>query len=147
MTTIPAVLAALTALAADTLPGWQIINGPVGSVTTTGSQLVLVGDEIIPGRRDLDSMSLETSSEQYTVPMMVNVDIAGTDQLQADGLALAAYESLERAIREHPAGPTLGLPGVLQALPLDDFSLRRQADENGRHAAVRFSVFILAQNT
>lgn len=146
MTTIPAVLAELTTIAQAALPTWQVVNGTPASVTTLGPQVVIVGDDLIEGRRDLDSMSLDTTAEAYTVPLIVSVSLAGTDQLTADTAAMDAYAVLERAIRENADGPTLGLPEV-SALPLDDFSLRRKSDENGRHSDVRFSVFVQAQNT
>lgn len=145
--TIPAVLAALVTLGQATLPDWQVINGPLGSVTTTGGRLLMVGEGDVTGRRDLDSMSLGTTSEQYVVSMVANVDLPGTDQTAADSAAMAAYTALEAAVRLFPGGPTLGLSVVLQALPTGDFSLTRIADENGRHAAVRFTILVYAQTT
>lgn len=147
MSTIPAVLTALANISTATLPGWQVINGTDASVTTTSGQLVIVGGDEVAGRRDLDALSLDTTSEQYVVPMAVNADVVGSDQQVADTLALDAYDLLERAIREHADGPGIGVAGVLQALPTGDFSMRRLSDENGRHAVVRFSVLVLAQNT
>jgi hypothetical protein len=150
VSSIPAVLAALKTLGDATLAGWQGINGPVGSVTTTAGNLFLVGDEDVVADRQFDSMGIDTTSETYTVPIIVNADVsAGTDQQTADTLALDAYMLFERAIREYPAGPNLGLAasGVLQALPTGEFRLMRSADDQGRHAAVRFFVAIYAQNT
>lgn len=148
MTTLPVVLTALTELAKATLGAdWQVINGPVRSITVTKERMLLIGDEPVSGRRDLDSMSLLTTAEQYTVPLVANVDLPGTDQGAADAAALAAYEAIEAAVRTHPDGPNLGLGDSIQALPTGEFSLQRQADDDGRHAAVRFSIFIFAQTT
>ncbi len=146
-TSIPTVLAALVTLGQATLTGWQVINGPLGSVTTTTGRLLVVGEGDVTGRRDLDGMSLDTTLEAYVLSLVANVDLPGTDQQAADTLALAAYAAMETAVRGYPGGPTLGLPGVVQALPTGDFALMRKADENGRHAAVRFTVAVLAQNT
>jgi hypothetical protein len=149
VSSIPAVLAALKTLGEATLAGWQGINGPLGSVTTTTGNLIVVGDDDVVGDRQLDTMGVGTASETYSVPIVVNVDVpAATDQQVADTLALNAYDSLERAIREHASGPNLGLPAwVRSALPTGEFRLMRRSDENGRHAAVRFYVNVYAENT
>lgn len=147
MSAIPAVLSALTAIAGAALPGWQTINGTEASVTTLGPLVVVVGGDEVTGRRDLDSMSLDTTSETFVVPVTVSASLPGADQNAADTQALDAYDVLERAVREHVAGPDLGVGGVLQAIPTGDFSLRRLSDDNGRHAVVRFSVLVTAQNT
>ncbi len=149
MSTIPAVLAALTTLGVATLPSSQVINGPRSTVTTTDDRLLIVGEEVTAGRRDLDSMSIGTTSEQYEVSLAVSADVPGTDQTVADGQALADYAAMELAIREFSGGPNLGLAasGVLRVLPTGDFELKRIASADGRHAAVRFSVAVYAQNT
>jgi hypothetical protein len=153
MTTIPAVMAALAALANATLNTdiWQAINGPSTSVTTTKNHLVTIGgeDEGVGGTRELNSMGVDTTEEQYLVPVVISADLAGTDQLLADDAVLDAYEAYEQAIREYPAGPNLGLAasGVLKALPTGDFRLMRRATGETRSAAVRFYVSVYAQNT
>jgi hypothetical protein len=149
MTTIPVVLAALTTLGGTILTGWQAINGPPGSVTTTEDRLLFVGDEEIVGDRQFNSMTGQTTSERYTVPVALSVSLPGTDQLAADALALDAYKLFEVAIREYPGGSDLGLSaaGVQEALPTGEFRLTRRATDDGRHAAVRFFVQAKAQNT
>jgi hypothetical protein len=149
VSTVSAVLAALTTLAGATLSGWQAINGPVGSITSTEDRLIAVGAEEVVGDRQFNSMTGQTTSERYVVPVVLSVSLPGTDQQAADAIVLAAYDLFERAVREFPGGSDLSLSasGVQQALPTGEFRLNRQADENGRHAAVRFTVAVIAQNT
>jgi hypothetical protein len=141
MTTIPAVKAALVALVEATLPDTQPIYGPISSVTTTGPRVLAIGNVI--GTRELDSLSLSSTVERYTVDLAVSVDYVGTDQQSASNAALSDYEEMVDAIL---ADITLGVPGVLQVLPTATFELREQADSDGRHAAVLFAVSVTAQN-
>lgn len=142
---IPAVKAALVSVLAGALPDTQVIYGPKEAVTTTGPRILTVGRVV--GSRELDSMSLDTSSESYTVDLVASVSLAGTSQQAADDLALADYAAAEVAVREYPGGPTLGLGDGIRVLPTGEFELAELADENGRHAAVRFSVRVYAQTT
>ena len=84
MSAIPAVLSALTEIAGAALPGWQTINGTEASVTTLGPLVVVVGGDEVTGRRDLDSMSLDTTSETFVVPVTVSASLPGADQNAAD---------------------------------------------------------------
>ncbi len=159
MSSVPAVLAALAALGAATLPNSQVINGGLGSITITQPHLFLVGDEAVEIERDFDSMSTVTMSEEYVVPLTITVDVPGTDQTVADNAAFADYEAFMQAVLDHPSGHTLGLEaaGVISVLPAGAFGPRggsgtshrfqRLADENGRHAAIRFAVRVYAQIT
>jgi hypothetical protein len=139
---IPAVKAALVSILTTALPNTQVIYGPVTAVTTTTPRVLTVGRAL--GRRELDGLSLTSCSEQYAVDLVASVDLGGTGQQSADDLALADYAAAETVIR---ADPTLGLSGTIQALPTGEFELMEQADENGRHAAVRFSVQVYAQTS
>jgi hypothetical protein len=141
MTTIPTVKAALVALARTALPTSQAIYGPVTGVTTTGPRLVAVGQ--VTGTRELDALTLTTTLERYVITVAVSVDLPGTDQQTAEEMALADYAALEAAIR---ADITLGLPGTVQVIPTGTFDLLEQADPDGRHAVVLFSVNVTAQN-
>jgi hypothetical protein len=140
MTAIPAVKAALAALATTTLPASQVIYGPISAVTTTSGRVVSIGRVI--GVRDLDSLSLGSTLERFTVDLAVSVDLAGTDQRTADEQALSDYEDLVSAVLDDI---TLGL-GNVSALPTGEFQLLEQADADGRHAAVTFSISVVAQN-
>jgi hypothetical protein len=140
MTSIPAVKAALAALATTTLPASQVIYGPISAVTTTSGRVVSIGRVI--GVRDLDSLSLGSTLERFTVDLAVSVDLAGTDQRTADEQALSDYEDLVSAVLDDI---TLGL-GNVSALPTGEFQLLEQADADGRHAAVTFSISVVAQN-
>jgi hypothetical protein len=147
VSSIPAVKAALVSILSAALPDTQVIYGPSTAVTTTSSRILTVGR--VTGRRESDSIGLATTREEYTVELVASVDLASTSQQSADELVLADYAAAELAIREYPAGPTLGLEaaGVLQAVPFGEFELSELADGDGRHAAVRFGVDVIAQNT
>jgi hypothetical protein len=145
---IPAVKAALVSVLTTALPSTQVIYGPSTAVTTTTGRILTVGRAV--GIRELDSLAVGTAAERYTVELVCSVDIgAATSQQTADDLALADYATAEQAIREYSGGPDLGLAasGVLNLLPTGDFELAELADENGRHAAVRWSVAVYAQTT
>ena len=147
MSTIPAVKAALATVIGAAISGAQVINGPASSVTTLADRVVEIGNAA--GVRELDSLTLGTTSERYMVELTFSASLSGTDQTAATALALADYEAAELAIREYSGGPGLGLSasGVLQVLPTGEFSLQEQADSNVRNAAVRSSVSVYAQNT
>jgi hypothetical protein len=143
VSTIPTVKAQLVSVLTAALPSTQIIYGP--PVPPLPPRVLAVGKAI--GTRELDSLSLETTAEQYTVELIASVSLSGADQQAADELVLADYAAAELAIREHPSGPSLGLSGTVHVLPTGEFELSEQADDNGRHAAVRFSVSVYAQNS
>lgn len=147
MSSIPDVLDKLVELGSEILPNSQVIYGPPASVTTLDDRVLVVADRPVRAVAELDSMSLDSSSENYVVPMAVSVDVAGTDQRTAVLAAIADYEAMEKAIREHPLGPSLGLGEPTHVLPTGDFELQQRADDNGRHAAVLFSVQVYAQIT
>jgi len=146
-------MAALTALGAATLPNSQAINGGISSVTGSPERVFLVGDEEVLITRDFDSLGGPggTTSEQYFVPLATGADLSGADQTAADAVAFADYEAIVQAILDHPSGPTLGIvaAGVsaLSIQPTGEHRFMRLADENGRHALVRFSVNVYAQLT
>lgn len=137
---IPTVKAALVSVLAAALPSTQIIYGPSNSVTTKGPWVATVGRAV--GTRSPDAMDFASAKEEYTVELMCSVSLAGTSPQAADGLALANYASAEAAIR---ADTTLGLPGTVQVTGFGQFELMEQADSDGRHAAVRWSVQVYAQ--
>jgi len=154
MSSVPAVLAALATLGVATLPNTQIINGGVGSIPVTRERLFLVApEEEILITRDFDSMGGPggTTSEQYLVPLANAADFSGADQTAADTAAFDDYEALVQAILDHPSGPTLGVvaAGVsaLAVEPTGEHRFNRRADENGRHALVRWGVRVYAQIT
>lgn len=152
MSTVPAVLAALTSLARAALPNTQVINGPAGSVARTKDRVLLVGpdsDEEILIDEQFDSMSNETTSEAYVVPMTVVADYSGIDQTISDSAAFADCAAMLQAIGAHPSGPTLGLEasGVISVLPIGERRFQRVANESGRHSVVRFGVQVYAQNS
>jgi hypothetical protein len=142
---IPTVKAALVSVLAAALPSTQVIYGPVTAVTTTGSRVLTVGRAV--GRREQDALGTTTASEQYTVELTNSVDIAGTSQQAADEQALADYVAARAAV---DADSTLGITSLatVQVLATGaDFELLELADDDGRHAAVRWSVSVYAQTT
>lgn len=151
MSTVPAVLAAITALAITALPNsCQVVNGPAGAVAVTRGRVVLIGpdsDEEILITEDYDSLSNVTTSEEYFVPMTAVADYSGTDQTVADGAAFADCTAVLQAIADHPSGPTLGLEasGVISVQAVGERRFQRVANESGRHAVVRFGVQVYAQ--
>jgi hypothetical protein len=149
MSSVPAVLAALTTIGRNALPDSQVINGGLSSETVTLGRALLIGDEEILIQRDFDSMSDVTTSEQYMVPLATIADFPGSDQLLADAAAFADYEAIVQAILDHPSGHTLGLSasGVISALPLGEHRFLRASDRTGVHAMVRFGVQVYAQTT
>jgi len=152
MSSVPAVLAALAALGATTLPDSQIINGSRQSVTISRGRMLLVGDDEVLITRDFDSLGGPgTSSEQYVVPLAAFAGFSGADQTVADAAAFADYEAMVQAILDHPSGPTLGIvaAGVsaLSVQPTGEHRFQRLADEDGRQAVVRFDVHVYAQIT
>lgn len=145
MSSIGLVKAALVSTLTAALPDVQVIYGPAAGVTTTEARVLTVGRAV--GTRDLDSISLATTAEQYVIELLTTADNAGTDQQATTEQALADYTAAELAIREHPTAPELGLGPGIHVLPTGEFELMEQADSNGRHAAVRFSVSVYASNT
>lgn len=150
MSTVGSVLAALTSLASTTLPGtlppgwtgdaWQVINGPLTSVTVRADLIALIGDGDVVG----EPMSVSVPGENYLVPVTFSASLPGTDQLAADDLAMDAMAAFRTAVREWPTKPPLGVVGVLQAFPLEDFRFQRASTEEVRNAAVRFDIRITA---
>jgi hypothetical protein len=142
MSSVPEVLAAIAALGTATLPNSQVINGSLTSVTGTQGRLFLIGDEEFEVQREPDSLGGTTATESYTVPCAIAADIQTPDQYVADAQAWADYEAVEAAIR---AAPQLGLAASFSlnaSVTVPRF--RRLADENGRHALVRFGVEVFA---
>ena len=150
MSSVPEVLAALATLGRATLPNNQVIDGTLEGVTVTGGRLLLIG-AVFSGRaeddfeieRERDSLAGVTATEEYVVPCGVVSDVPGADQSVADAQAWADYEAMEAAII---ANPHLGLSASfsLHATILATQAFRRRADQNGRHALVRFGVHIFA---
>jgi hypothetical protein len=148
VSTVGAVLDALTALGAATLPTFQVITGADNSVTTTTPRVLAIGDQPITGESTLDSLDLGTRTERYSVPLAVSVSLPGAStQGAAITAAMDAYTALELAIREFPGGASLGLGEGVNVSPVGGFELRPTATEQGRQAAVRFSVAVFAQTT
>lgn len=147
MSSVPGVLAGLTAVGKAALPSSQVINGGWASQTITRERLLLVGDEEILINRQFDSLSDVTMSEEYDVPLTAAADLSGADPLIADAAAFADYETFVQAVLDHPSGHTLGLEasGVISVLPTGEQRFQRLSDENGRHAVVRFVVHVYAQ--
>jgi hypothetical protein len=143
VSSIPAVLAALVALAESTLNSdeWQVLNGTRNSVTVTKDRMLAVGDGDIVGTAEPEIPALD--SEDYMVPLSATVSFPGTDQTLADAEAIEAYEAVRDAVR---ASNKLGLvaQGVFMVFPAGEIRMQRQADENGRHTSVRFEVRVKA---
>lgn len=139
---IPTVKAALVTVLQAALPATQVIYGPLSAVTTTGPRVLTVGRVV--GTRSADALDMGTAAESYTVELVCSADLTGTNQQSADEAVLADYVAGEHAIR---ADITLGLPGTVSVVPFGEIELVEQADENGRHAAVRWSVSVYAQTT
>jgi hypothetical protein len=149
VSSVPAVKAKLVTLLTATLPDTQVIYGPSTAVTTTEDRLVTVG-KVTNANRDLDSLAIGTTEERYAVELQFTVDLPGTDSLAtAVTQVFADYTAAELAIREYAGGPDLGLAasGVLQALMTGGWELDEQADSDGRHALIKASVAVYAQNT
>ena len=149
MSTVPAVKAALVTLLTATLPSTQVIYGPVSAVTTTTGRIATVG-KVTNANRDLNTMTIDTTEERYTIDLAFSVDLPGAGNLAtAVTQVFADYTAAEVAIREFTGGPDLGLAaqGVLRALMTGDWESDEQADIEGSHAAVRCSVAVIATNT
>jgi hypothetical protein len=151
--TIPAVRAALAAqlpavTAGTTIAGQpaptQVIYGPREAAAQVGPLVLSIGPT--RGMKRLDAMTLASTEERYTQTLTASCSLAGADSQQlAVETACQVWQLVEAWLR---ANPTLaGTAGVLQALPAEEFELIVQADEDGRHAAMRFGVAIVAQTT
>jgi len=142
-TTVPAVKAALVVLLASVLPDVEVIYGPITTETITTPRVLCVGDA--RGTSKLDSMTLATSLEQYTVTLTFSFTINGPDAQQAaTEAACLAYAAAEHAVR---LAADLGVAGVLQAIPTGDFELIEADTALGSNAAVKWSVYVQAQRT
>jgi len=149
VSTVPAVKAALVTLLTTTLPSTQVIYGPLSAVTTTTGRIATVG-KVTNANRDLNTMTIDTTEERYTIDLAFSVDLPGAGNLAtAVTQVFADYTAAEVAIREFTGGPDLGLvaSGVLRVLMTGDWESDEQADTEGVHAAVRCSVAVIATNT
>jgi hypothetical protein len=147
MSSVQAVKAQLVSILTTALPSTQVIYGPSSAITIATSRILTVGR--VFGTRDFNSLSTAMTEERYTVDLTCSVDLPETDQTDATSVALADYTAAELAIREYVGGPPLGLEaqGVLSVFPTGEFELNELADSKGRHAVVRWSVSVIAENT
>lgn len=149
MSTIPAVISALVALVESTLDtdAWQITDGPPDVETQRAQRLVAVGDDEIISPTDFDSLGASGMSERYTVPWTVSVNLPGADTLPtARAEALAAHEEIREAILQ-VGDLGLAAQGVLSALPTADRRVQQFAVPEGRSAAIRSGLDVIAQLT
>ena len=152
-TTVDDVKAALVALAettfaADAAPV-SVIYGPRTATTVTEDRLVSV--QGVTGTRDADSLGgdAETVTEVYVLTVVCSADLQGAgDEAQqaATQAALDLWRRLTAAVRA-VADRDLGLAasGVQLAVPDSGFEVVERADENGRQAAVRWGLRVMAQ--
>lgn len=147
MSSVDAAVTALVAVftTAAPPPATLVVDGPPEAASLTGQQVVAVGAEIT-GTSEFDSMAPVATTEDYIVPVTVSVSLPGNSMSVARNAAIALYETLKAAVI---ANPTLGLAsdGSFYAVPTGTWSLPQQADENGRHAAFRWGVHVIATNT
>jgi hypothetical protein len=151
VSTVPAVIAALVALGEATLSldDWQVIDGPLGTVTTPRERLLLVGDTEIVSPAEFDSYGGASQAERYTLPLLVSVTLTGFDTLPAARTeAFTAHEEIRDAILASP-GRNLGLTAqsVVDVFPSVERRVQQFATENGRSVAIRFGVDVYAQLT
>jgi hypothetical protein len=146
MSTVDAAVAALVAVAGVAAPSAQIIDGPIEGVTVTQDGVIVVGDTEIIGTAEFDSMSSTTTTENYVVPMVASVSLQDTSMSAARNAAVVLYETVKAAI---VADPTLGLGlgASFHGFPTGEWSVQQRAEGNGRNAAVRFGVAVMATNT
>jgi hypothetical protein len=144
VSSIDSAVAALVALFTTAVPTAQVVDGPPDAASLTGQQVVAVGDQEITGTSEFDSMALVTTTENYIVPITVSVSLPGNSMSAARNAAILLYETLKAAIL---VDPSLGFGPSFQASPTGEWSLPQQADENGRHAAFRWGVHVIATNT
>jgi hypothetical protein len=149
MSTVPAVIAALVALGEATLDidEWQVIDGPLESVTTARPRLLLVGDEDIVSDTQFNNLAASETDDRYTVPLLVSVGLPGADSLAiARTEAMDTYEAIRDAVLNAP-GRNLGLSaqGVLEAVVTGERRVTPYARPEGRACDVRFFVNIWAQ--
>lgn len=146
MSAVDTAVTALVAVFGTATPTAQIIDGPIQGVAIIEREVVVVGGEDIIGTSEFDSMSATTTTEEFDVPIIASVSIPGNSMSAARNAAIQFYETLKAAVI---ADPTLGtgLGASFQAWPTGDWSVQPRADENGRHAAYRWSVHVMATNT
>lgn len=146
MSTVDAAITGLLTLFAAAAPAAQIIDGPIEGVSIVEPEVVVVGGEDIVGTSEFDSMSATTTTEQYDVPIIASVSLAGNSMSAARNAAIVFYETLKAAVIADPTLAT-GLGASFQAWPTGDWSVQQRADENGRNAAYRWNVHVMATNT
>lgn len=148
MSTIPLVILGLVALGEATFDSdlWQVVDGPIGTVTTTKSRLFAVGAEEIFSPVGFDSLGAQGMEERYTVPLVVSVTLSGADTLpMARSEAFAALDDYCDALLAGDRRLGLGAQGVLNVVPTADRRLEQAATANGRFVAVRFGAEVYAQ--
>jgi hypothetical protein len=59
---------------------------------------------------------------------------------------IGLYETLKAAVVANP-GLGISSDGSFRAFPVEGWSLPQMADENGRNAAFRFGIRVIATNT
>lgn len=151
MQSVGAVKAALVELLratyADDAEPVQVTDGPVGTEVTRGPRLVEVGE--VTGTDELDSMGLGSTADTYVVTITASVTLQDPEGMRtAREAALDLWDRGRTVVREHPTGD-LGLEasGVLGARPSRDWRLFEFPLQQGRSAAVRWGVQIVAQAT
>jgi hypothetical protein len=146
MSSVDDAVTALVSLFSTVAPAAQIIDGPIEGVTIVEQQVVVVGDGEIPGIAEFDSMSTTTTTEDYIIPVVASVSIPGYNMQAAREARTALYETLKSAVLSNPSLGT-GLGGSLQGFPTGEFRFQQLPTENGRNAAVRFGIKVMATNT
>lgn len=148
MSSVDAAVTALVSLFTTTAPppSVQVIDGPPDTASLMGQQVVAVGDQEITGTSEFDSYASVTMTEDYVIPVTISVSIPGSSMSVARNAAIGLYEILKAAVI---AAPGLGISsdGSFRAFPTDAWSLPQMADENGRNAAFRFGIRVIATNT
>jgi hypothetical protein len=146
MSSIDAAVTALVAVFATAAPGVQVIDGPPDVASVIGQQVIAVADQEIIGISDFDSLAMTTMTEDYVIPVTVSVSIPGSSMSAARNAVIALYETLKAAVVANP-GLSISSDGSFRAFPVEGWSLPQMADENGRNAAFRFGIRVIATNT
>lgn len=146
MSSVDAAVTALVTVFTAAAPSIQVIDGPPDVASLIGPQVVAVGDQEIFGTSDFDSMAMVTMTEDYVIPVTVSVSLPGTSMSAARNAVIGLYETLKAAVIADP-GLGISSDGSFRAFPVDAWSLPQQADENGRNAAFRFGIRVIATNT